>query len=366
MKNAKIIPMLPGPVSVPEDILRGLAHDHDAGHQERDHLPLYEQTGKLLGRIMGTPHDVVIMTGEGMLALWAALKSCLKAGDKVLSVGTGVFGDGIGQMAASFGCRVEAVSLPYNSTIGQDDSLERIREAAKKFQPKMITAVHCETPSGTLNPLAELGRIKKDLGVPLFYVDAVASIGGAEVLGESWNIDLLLGGTQKCLSAPPSMSFLSVSPAAWESAREVGYQGYDALLPFKAMFADNLFPYTPYPHGLTALKLAAERLLAEGLPACFARHQAVAEQCRLGLARLGLELFPRPGAINSPTVSAIKIPDGRTWPDWRDGLQARGLTVGGSFGPMAGKVFRLGHMGSQADKEMMKKALEILADALKA
>ena len=109
----------------------------------------------------------------------------------------------------------------------------------------MITVVHCETPSGTLNPLAELGQVKKELGVPLLYVDAVSSIGGAPVLTDEWNIDLCLGGSQKCLSSLADMAFLAVSDAAWEIIDQVGYVGYCALKPFRTAQTEHYFPYTP-------------------------------------------------------------------------------------------------------------------------
>lgn len=359
------IPMLPGPVTVPEAILAAMSKDYGSGQVEADFLALYETVGAKLARLLGTSNNVVLMTGEGMLALWAALKSCVKTGDAVVSVGTGVFGDGIGDMAASLGCRVEKISLPYNSTIGMDDSLEQIERAIKRVRPVMLTAVHCETPSGTMNPLAALGAIKKDLGVPLFYVDAVASAGGEAVYGDAWNIDLLLTGSQKCLSAPPSMSMIAVSKTAWDVMAAVQYQGYDSILPFRTVQADGRCPYTPYWHGVAALHAALERIEQEGPDAVYRRHESVARQCKEGLQGLGIELFPAPGAVAASTVTAAMVPPGFDWPTWQQALRARGLIVAGSFGPMAGKVFRLGHMGSQADPDLVKKALAAMEDALR-
>ena len=358
------IPMIPGPTTVHPRVLEAMSRDYGSGQVEAEFLALYDSVGKSLARLMGTSNDVVLMTGEGMLALWGGLKSCLKPGDAVLTVGTGVFGDGFADMALSMGCKVEKLSLPYNSTIGCHDSLERIEAALRRVRPVMITAVHCETPSGTLNPLAELGRMKQDLGIPLFLVDAVASLGGTPVRADAWGVDLLLAGLQKCLSAPPSMSMAGISDAAWQRMKDVGYQGYDSLLPLRTVREDGRCPYTPYWHGLAALRAALDMIEEESPQAVFARHEKVAEQCRQGLAGLGMELFPEPGAVASPTVTAARIPQGRDWPGWRQSLRERGLIVGGSFGPMAGKVFRLGHMGMQADAGLMAKALDVLAKAL--
>lgn len=353
------IPMVPGPVALHSEVIRAMGQDYGSGQVEADFMSLYDAASRNIGRLLGTRNDVALMTGEGMLALWGALKSCLKPGDPVVCVGTGVFGDGVGDMARSMGCVVESVSLPYNTTIAD---LAPIEDAIRRVNPVMLTAVHCETPSGTLNPLAELGRLKRDLQVPLFYVDAVASVGGAPVMADEWHVDLILGGSQKCLSAPPSMSFVGVSEPAWGRMAEVKYQGYDAILPFRTVRTDGRCPYTPYWHGIACLHAATQVLFAEGLDAVFARHHAVAARCRTGLAELGIPLWTAPNAINSPTVTAAMIPPRYTWPQWKAVLRAKGLVCTGSFGPMDGKVFRLGHMGTQAKPHLMEQVLEVIGE----
>ena len=359
------IPMVPGPVSLHPDVIAAISRDYGSGLEEPDFLPLYADTSRRIAQLMGTANDVALMSGEGMLALWAALKSCLKAGDAVVSVGTGVFGDGIGEMAATLGCTVHAVSLPYDSTIGCGDSLQRIEDAIRTSRPVMLTAVHCETPSGTLNPLDALGEMKRRLGVPLFYVDAVSSLGGALVQGDEWHVDLLLAASHKCLSAPPSMSMVGISEAAWEHMERVRYHGYDALLPFRALHRDGECPYTPNWHGIAALHAGAGAILREGHGACLARHKAVARRCRDGLALLGISLFPADDAVSSPTVTAARIPTCISWPQWQMRLRQRGLIVTGSLGSMNGTIFRIGHMGVQARVDWMDKALAAIDDALR-
>lgn len=235
-----------------------------------------------------------------------------------------------------------------------------IEQAIVEFKPKMITAVHCETPSGTLNPIAELGQLKVKHHVPLLYVDVVASMGGAPVLTDDWQVDLALCGSQKVLSVPPAMSMVAVSPQAWEIIEQVNYPGYDALLPFKTAPQTGAFPYTPYWQGLAALYAGTQRLLDEGLERSFARHAEVAAFCRQRVENMGLSLFPAPGAVPSPTVTAVKVPEGIPWTEFDRRLREQGLVVGGSYGPLAGKVFRLGHMGTQADRALVAQALDIV------
>lgn len=356
------IPMVPGPVKVEQAVLEASLVNYGSADLEEEFLDLYRDTAQGLGRILGTQNDVVIQTGEGMLALWGALKSCLRAGDRVLSVATGVFGYGIAEMAASIGCEVRTVGLPYDETISD---LEEIEKAVDEFRPKMITAVHCETPSGTLNPIADLGMVKENHRVPLLYVDAVASAGGVPVSADEWKIDLCLGGSQKCLSAPAGMAFLSVSERAWEIIDQVNYVGYDALRPFQRALEDRYFPYTPNWQGVAQLYTAVKLLMDEGLPRVFERHLDAAGYCRKGLADMGLSLFPAEGALPSPTVTAVNLPREFSWEEFDRRLRDQGLVVAGSYGPLAGKIFRLGHMGVQARKDLVGEALDVISKVIR-
>ena len=356
------IPMVPGPVRVPEAVLNAMAVDYGSADLETEFLDLYNQTEKLLQTIYATHNRILIQTGEGMLVLWGALKSTLKTGNRVLALGTGVFGYGIGEMASQVGAEVRTYGLPYDQTLTDWEAIER---EIVEFKPKMVTVVHCETPSGTLNPLAKLGELKVKHNVPLLYVDAVASAGGAPLLTDKWHIDLCLGGSQKVLSTPPMLAFLSVSPAAWQIAAEVNYNGYDALLPFRDAQANFYFPYTPNWHGLAALHKAADLLLQEGLENVFARHTAVSAYCRQRIISAGLKLFPAPQAIPSPTVTAVKVPEFLPWHELDRGFRQRGLVVGGSYGPLAGKVFRIGHMGTQADLNLVRQAMDVIEEVVK-
>jgi aspartate aminotransferase-like enzyme len=262
-------------------------------------------------------------------------------------------------MAKSIGAAVQVVGIPYNKTI---TNWAEIEKAIIEFKPKMITAVHCETPSGTLNPLEELGKLKDKYSVPLLYVDAVASLGGAPLLTDDWLIDLALGGSQKCLSAPPNLAFLSISERAWEIIDQVNYPGYDALKPFQDAQASFYFPYTPYWHGVAALYKATQLLLEAGLENSFHRHAMAAGTCRQQLVEMGFSLFPAADAIPSPTVTAVNVPEGVSWTELDARLRQRGLVVGGSYGPLSGKVFRLGHMGTQADMALVQQALDVIRD----
>jgi aspartate aminotransferase-like enzyme len=353
------IGLVPGPVSVPPELGAPYQRDYGSPDLEEEFFALYQACEANLGPLLGTTNRVIIQSGEGMLALWGALKSVLRPGDRVLAVANGVFGYGIADMARQLGMIVEVVGFGYDDVPDPDE----VWGAAKRLRPRLMTAVHCETPSGTLADLAPLGDISTEVGA-LFYVDFVSSGGGTEVSVDGWHIDLGLLGSQKVLSLFPDLAMVTVSDRAWEAVKEVGYVGYDALGPWRTGPADRYLPYTHNWRAVAALELATKRLLDEGLPAVFKRHAEVAKFCRGRLRTLAVELFPKSEAICSPTVTAARIPPGWTWPALDRALRGRGMVVGGSYGPLAGKVFRIGHMGSQADHDLVDRGMDVLQQIL--
>jgi aspartate aminotransferase-like enzyme len=353
--------LVPGPTRVPDQVLRAYTVDYGSADLEDEFFALYARVQGDLQHILQTRGDIAIMSGEGMLGLWAGLKSCLRPGDRVLAVGSGLFGEGIGDMARSIGADVETLHFAHDEPADPDDVIAAIR----RVRPAMVTMVHCETPSGTLNSIADVGREAREHDA-LFYVDAVSSAAGAELCTDDWAIDVCLVGSQKCLSAPAGLSIVGVSERAWETIERTGYQGYDALQPWRRALEERYFPYTPYWHAVAALEVACRRVLDEGLSAGVGRHTRVAARCREGLRKLDLELFPKHEASSSPTVTAVRVPAGLEWPELDRRFRRRGLAVGGSYGEEAGSVFRLGHMGTQADESLVDRALDVIADALRA
>ncbi len=354
------IPLVPGPTSVPEPVRRAYLTDYGSGDLEPEFFELYERTQDQLRQILKTQNQIAIMTGEGMLALWAAVKSCLQPGDVVVSVATGPFGVGIGQLAASVGATVYTIDFAWDEVA----SVEAVEAAIMEYKPKMVTVVHCETPCGTLNPVGAIGQMVARYGVPLYYVDAVASVAGAPVEVDAWHIDLCLIGSQKALSVPPDLAIVSVSERAWSIIESVDYQGYDALKPFRTALANRWFPYTPSWHSLAALHVACQLVLDEGLDRVIQRHANVARYCRQRIRAMGLELFPRDESFCSPTVTAVKIPEGLSWEELDRRLRARGVVVAPSYEKLAGRIFRIGHMGSQADMKLVQQGLDVLAEVL--
>ncbi|HXK89014.1 MAG TPA: aminotransferase class V-fold PLP-dependent enzyme [Thermosynergistes sp.] len=353
------IGLVPGPVSVPKEIRGVYFADFGSADLESEFFGLYGEVQSLLQQILYTRATPVVMSGEGMLALWGALKSALFPGERVLAVANGVFGYGVADMAKAMGQEVEVVGFGYDEGIDFD----LVRRKALSFRPSMITAVHCETPSGILNPIKPLGEIAHKVGA-LLYVDFVSSAGGTEVRVDDWHIDLGLLGSQKALSLLPELAIVTVSDRAWEAIEKRRYVGYDAILPFKDALTVKEFPYTHNWHAIAALKASIKAILSEGLENVFKRHDDVAAYCRDRLKGMGVSLFPKDESLSSPTVTAAKVPEGWTWIALDTEMRRRGVVFGGSYGPLKGKVFRIGHMGSQARLERVEKAMDALEEVL--
>jgi aspartate aminotransferase-like enzyme len=354
------IPLIPGPTRVPEPVRRAYLTDYASSDVEPEYYQLYADVQEQLRTILETRNQIAIMTGEGMIGLWGALKSCIRPGERVLAVSTGVFGYGIGEMAAAIGAEVRWVEFGYDQIIQP----EPVEEAIQEFGPKMVTAVHCETPSGTLNPVDLVGELVRQHGVPLYYVDAVASAAGAPVLTDEWGIDLCLIGTQKALSAFPDLTAVAVSERAWDVVEQVDYPGYDALRPYREALEKRWFPYTPAWASLAGLHEACRLVLDEGLEQVYARHARVAQRCRDRAREMGLSLYPVDEAGCSPTVTALQVPRSLGWEELDRRLREHGVGMGGSLGLLAGQVFRIGHMGTQADVALVDQGMDVLAQVL--
>ncbi|GHV38607.1 aminotransferase V [Synergistales bacterium] len=354
------IGLIPGPVQVPRKIREAWLADYGSSDLEREFFDLYAENQTLLQGLLGTKESVVITSGEAMSILWGALKSAISPGDRLLAVAGGLFGEGFADMGKDIGASVETVASEYDSL----PDPEKVRAAALRFRPRIITAVHCETPSGTLTPLKTLGDIAREVDA-LFLVDFVSSGGGVAVDADSNHIDIGLLGSQKALSLPPSLSISTLSARAWEAIGQVRYSGYDAYLPWKNVPAHPSMPYTHDWHSMAALNVSLLSIMEEGREQVFARHSRAAELCRSAAREMGLRLFPVSETICSPTVSAFYVPEGWTWEKFDLALRGHGLAVGGNYGHLAGKVFRIGHMGSQADETLVKSGMEIIKGVLK-
>ncbi|KAK9765375.1 hypothetical protein K7432_006338 [Basidiobolus ranarum] len=368
--------LVPGPTVVPEHLIK-LYQERFYGSPdvEPEFFTLYEETCKHLSQLLNVDtsegSSVVIQSGEGMLALWSALKSVLPwpfdspEEYRVLCVGNGVYGDGFSDMVKQLrypNVKVELISFSYDEAI----DLEKVKKHIQDFRPNLVTAVLCDTPTGILNSPAvgEIGKYVREVN-GLYCVDFVSACVAAPVDVDGWYIDLGLLGTQKALSCESTLSIVSVSSRAWEQIEKVNYAGYDALLPWKNVVKDL---YAPYTHNWPHIDALNEQLILilKDIKGEYKRHAEIAEYCRKRARQMGLKLWLDGDVeyLNSPSVTALVVPEGIQWQTLDEKIKARGVALGGSYGKGANIIFRIGHMGSQCNLENVKLGMDILEEEL--
>jgi len=349
--------LVPGPTQVSEKVLNAFVENLASSDFEDEFWDDYEGLQKILQEILHTSNEIAIMSGEGMVILWGAMKSVLRPGDKVVSVVNGLYGEGFAAMAEGLGATVHRVEFPWT---GKVDSAEVVRKIMT-VRPSLVTMVHCETPTGCLNDLSGIGSATTGAG-GLFLVDFVSSAGGVPLRVDEEHIDLGLLGTQKVIGAPPALAFATVSDRAWDVVEKVKYAGYDALLPFRGMGQGKLLPYTHNWQAIAATRIACNELLDEGMELVEARHRIARYTCLSRGKNIGLKVYNP--ACPSPTVTCFYVPEDVEWAALDRALRAKGVIVGGCYGDLEGKAFRIGHMGLQASKPLVEEAMNLLRETL--
>jgi pyridoxamine--pyruvate transaminase len=356
--------MAAGPVEVSPRTLRDMARPV-MYHYDPAFIELFAHASELMKQVYRTQYDVVIMQGEALLGLEAAAASLIRPGDKVLNLVSGVFGKWFEDFIERFGGETIEVRVPYNEAIDPED----VRKALNSNPGiKYLSAVHSETPSGTLNPIREIGKIAHEFGV-LTMVDTVSGLGSELLSPEEWGMDIAIAGPQKCLSGPPGLALISVSPAAWEAMEAVERPlrgSYLSMLDWKSAWLEQRrFPYTPSVSEMYALESVLTQILEEGVEHLVERHQQIAAACRAGVKALGLELWPAREEIAAPCVTAVTMPEGLSDAGIRTTMRERyGVMISPGYGELQGKLIRLSHMGEQARPTMLAAQMAAFERAL--
>jgi pyridoxamine---pyruvate transaminase len=235
---------------------------------------------------------------------------------------------------------------------------------------RVVALCHHDTPSGTINPVAEIGRIVAAHGAYLL-VDAVSSFGGMDVGPDTCQADLFVTGPNKCLGCPPGLSLLGVTPRAWEKMKSNPDAPRDSILSIldweHAWRRDRPFPFTPSVAEINGLDAALDLYLGEGPERVWARHALTAAACRAGVLAMGLRLWPADERTASPTTTAVRIPGTIEDAALRAAARARyGVVFSSGRGETLGKLVRIGHMGPTARPMYAVVALTALGGAVRA
>ena len=327
--------MTPGPSQVRENVLLARSKQFQNPDLDSDFVEYYHDTCKLYSSLLHTENESLILGGEGILGLEAACASLTEPGDRVLVLDNGVFGEGFKDFVSMYGGTPILYTRDYSRPFDMDD-LKNYLEKDHDF--KYATVVHCDTPSGMLNDIASICTLLKSYSI-LTVVDSVAGMFGEDVRVDDWKIDLLCGGSQKAVSAPPGLTMVTISAdeAKW-------------------------FPYTMPVSDIYGLRTALENIKAD--PQMLERHAKVAAYTRKAVTAMGLKLYPESGYSN--TVTTFQVPEGHTAEEILHAMRyEHNILLAGSFGCFAGKLIRIGHMGENAYMEKVQEVLDALQEVLK-
>lgn len=352
--------LTPGPTQVRENVR--LARAQMTGNADLDaaFYDFYADTCHLLSRLMHTKNESYLLSGEGILGLEAACASLTQPGERVLVIDNGVFGRGFQDFVRIYGGQPVLYTTDYHRPVDAE-GLRAFLEQDHDFA--YATLVHCDTPSGVTNDIHVLCPLLKEYGI-LTVVDSVAGMFGEEVDVDRAHIDILCGGSQKALSAPTGMTLVTVSEdafAAMENRKTPIASFYANLLQFRGAVQRQWMPYTMPESDIRGVRQALDNVAAE--PDIVARHARIAAAVRKALKEGGLELYLESGFSNH--ITAVRVPKGLTDRQMLQHMRERyGVMLAGSFGDMAGKVLRIGHMGENANFSDVCRALDALGRTL--
>ncbi|HBT19021.1 MAG TPA: aminotransferase [Clostridiaceae bacterium] len=357
----KILRMTPGPTEVTERVRQAMANPLMNPDLEAQFFDFYQETQKLLMELYDTKGEVLILNGEGILGLEAACASFIEPGDQVLCIDNGIFGHGFIDFVKLYGGEPIVFEGPYDEPIDVD-ALEAFLKEHKNI--KLATLVHCETPAGLVNPVDQICSLLREKGI-LSVVDSVSALGGEPLHMDAWHMDVVLGATQKCLSAPPGLTLVAMSSEAKEVLRKRRTpvkSFYLNLGIFDDYYEKKWFPYSQPVSDIYALHEALWVILEEG--DALERHKVLGEAVREALQKGGLSLYAKKGHAN--TVSTVCLPQGISYEVLKEEmLSTHGILIGGAFDYLGNQVFRLGHMGENAREEKLYKTLKALDQSLK-
>ncbi|MGQ0457109.1 MAG: pyridoxal-phosphate-dependent aminotransferase family protein [Hyphomicrobium sp.] len=345
---------IPGPTPVPERILAAMAR------QILDHRGQeFQQLGqRVLAGVKGlfkTQSNVIIYPASGTGAWEAGLTNTLSPGDKVLMCETGQFAVLWAQMAVKLGLTPEVI--PTDWRIGADANLiEQKLRADKGHEIKAVCVVHNETSTGCRTRLDEVRKAVDGARHPaLLMADTISGLACADLRHDEWGIDVTVAGSQKGMMLPPGLSFTAISAKAIEASKtaklQKSYFSWDDML---AMNATGFFPYTPATGLLYGLAEAIDMINEEGLENVFARHERLAEATRRAVKGWGLELQCRDAKYYSPAVTTVIMPEAHNADAYRKiVLDNFNMSLGTGLNKIAGKAFRIGHLGDTNELTIM-------------
>jgi alanine-glyoxylate transaminase / serine-glyoxylate transaminase / serine-pyruvate transaminase len=350
----------PGPSLMSPRVMQALARPM-LSHLDPQFLELMDDVRARLMRVFQAPEGsfAFAVSGTGTSAMETAIANLISPGTRVLSIVTGYFGDRLAQMASRYGADVTRVEAEWGRAVDP----EQVRRALKASGADFVTIVHAETSTGVLNPVETVAAVAREHGA-LIVVDAVTSLGGMPLDVGGWGLDAVYSCSQKCLGAPPGASPIVFSLRALERRVPCRSFYFDLTL-LEDYWVRRKYHHTMSASLIYALREALAAVEEEGLHARWARHEKVHKAFVKALDLLNLSLLPAPGE-RLWTLNAVTVPEGVDDAVVRGRLlQDFNIEIGAGLGPLAGKVFRVGLMGTSSSQELVDLLCGALEQALK-
>ncbi|AMS45331.1 L-aspartate--glyoxylate aminotransferase BhcA [Aminobacter aminovorans] len=339
---------IPGPTNIPE-VLRKAVDIPTVDHRSPLFAKILHPALDGVKKVMKTGRaEIIVFPSTGTGGWEAAITNTLSPGDKVLATRNGVFSHRWIDMCQRHGLDVVVVAQQWGDGIPAD-RLAEILAADKSHEIKAVLATHNETATGVRSDIAAVRGALDAAGHPaMLFVDGVSSIGSMDFRMDEWGVDIAVTGSQKGFMLPPGLAIVGLSPKAMESVADGRLpRTFFDVRDMISNYSAGGFPYTPPAGLLNGLKTATEMLLDEGLENVFARHRRIAEGVRRAVDAWELHLCAMRPELYSDTVSAIRVPDGFDANRIvAHALNAYGVSFGTGLMELAGKVFRIGHLGS--------------------
>ena len=337
---------IPGPTNVPDRVLRAMDYP-TIDHRGPDFAELGLRVLDRIKLIFKTSEPVIIFPASGTGAWEAAMVNTLSAGDKILMFETGHFSTLWYDIAHKFKLEIDFVKGDWRTGVDPNIVESKLKEDTEK-KIKAVCAVHNETSTGVTSRIGEIRKAMDNADHPaLLFVDTISSLGSIDYRHEEWKVDVTVGGSQKGLLLPPGLSFNAISSKALDA-----YKNSDlpkSYWDWEPMIENNkkgYFPYTPATNLLYGLDEAINILTEEGLENVFNRHKRFAEATRIAVNAWGLEILCKNPNEYSSSLTAVLVPEGHDADSLRKIiLDDFNMSLGTGLAKVAGKVFRIGHLG---------------------
>jgi len=360
-----VITLSAGPVSAFPRVLRAMSrpvhYDFDPLFQQ-----FYENVTMKAAKALKVRQPALILHCEPAPGIEAAAASLISPDDVVLNLASGVYGKGFGYWSARYNKELVEIEVPYDEAIDPQQVANAFR---KRPDIKVVSLVHHDTPSGTINPAREIGKIVRDNDA-LLIVDAVSSFAGMDIHPDDCFADIFITGPGKCLGGAPGVTLMAVTDRAWkhmEANPKAPRASVLSLLDWKdAWSKDKPFPFTPSISEINGLDAVFDQYFDEGPEQVWRRHALTSRACRAGIKAMGLSLWAKTESIASPTTTAVRVPEGTKDTDIiRAAREQFGVVLSTGRADTLGKLLRIGHMGPVAEPIYAVVALTALGGALR-